>query len=171
MISIVVATDKNGVIGQENKIPWRIRDDLVMLKKLTKGHTVVLGRKTYESMDWYYKRSGRALPGAAYIVVSRQATFAVGRDNAQVVHSIDEALTMAREIGDDQVFVVGGAGIFDALLPHTDRIYLTQVQTEVQGDAYFPAIDLEQWNELSVEHHTKDDRNDFDYDIVVLERR
>ncbi len=170
MISIVVATDKQGVIGQENKIPWRIRDDLVTLKKLTKGHTVILGRKTYESMDWYYNCSGRPMPGAAYIVVSRNDDYKVTRENARVVHSVEEAMVAAKEAGDPEILVIGGGGIFAAMLPFTDRIYLTQVQTEVEGDAYFPVLDMGQWHEISREQHTKDERNEYDFDVVLLQR-
>lgn len=167
---MVVATDKNRVIGRENKIPWRLKSDLAKLKQLTKGHTVILGRKTYESMDGYYNASGRQMPGAMYIVVSRNADFEPARDNATVVHSIDEALAKAKALGDEQIFVIGGGAIFEAMLPYTDRIYLTVVQTEAGGDAYFPKLVDSQWRELSVENHTKDEKNDHDYDMVVLER-
>jgi len=170
MISIVVAADKNGVIGRENKIPWRLRDDLVMLRNLTLDHTVILGRKTYQSMEGYYDKSGRPMPGRTYIVVSREG-YTPLRDNAKVVSSIDEALELAKKLGDKAVFVIGGGGIFAGILPYTDRIYLTEVQAEVEGDVFFPKLKMEAWREVSREHHTKDDRNQYDYDVMVLERR
>lgn len=170
MISMVVATDKNGVIGRENKIPWRLKSDLAMLKSLTKNHTVILGRKTYDSMLWYYDRSGRPMPGKTYIVVTRNQDYLPERENAIVAHSIEEALGAAKGLGDNQVFVIGGGGIFEAMLPYADRIYLTEVQIEAGGDAYFPALSPNDWKEISREHHQQDDKNDHDYDTMVLER-
>jgi dihydrofolate reductase len=170
MISIVVAADKNGVIGKDNRIPWRVRDDFVHLRKLTKGHPVILGRKTYESMDWYYSRSGRPMPGSAYIVVSSEYEYATERDNACSVRSIDEAIEKAASYGDDQIFAIGGGGIFRGILDRTDRIYLTEVQAEVEGDTYFPELNKDEWREISREHRKKDERNDHDFDWVTLER-
>jgi dihydrofolate reductase len=170
MISIVVAADKNGVIGKDNRIPWRIRDDFVYLRNLTKGHTVILGRKTYESMVWYYDRSGKKMPGSMYIVVSSEFEYVPARENATSVRSIPEALKKAEELGDDQILAIGGGGIFKGILEYTDRIYLTEVQAEVDGDTYFPELDPKTWHETSREHHSKDDRNDYDFDWVVLER-
>lgn len=172
MISIIVAIDKNRVIGRENKIPWRLRSDLVRLKQLTKGHTVILGRKTYESMAWYYDRSGRDMPGATYIVVTRNGGYKPVRDNdnVKVVHSVPEAISLAKSLDDDDILVIGGGGIFEEALPMTDRIYLTRVDTEAEGDAFFPVIDMQEWREMSIEHHPKSDKDDHDYDLVVLER-
>lgn len=172
MISIVVAIDKNNVIGHENKIPWKLKSDLARLKHLTKGHTVILGRKTYESMVWYYNRSGRKMPGATYIVVSRQEfkPAADRPERTEVAHSIPEAIELASSLGDDQIFAIGGAGIFQEVLPQTDRIYLTRVDTEADGDVFFPVLDMSEWNEVSIEHHPQDEKNDHDYDVVVLER-
>lgn len=167
---MVVATDKKGVIGREDRIPWRLRTDLIKLNRLTKGHTIILGRKTYESMDWYYNQSGREMPGAMYIVVSRNSDFVASRQNVTVVHSIDEAMAKAKEIGDDDVLVIGGGGIFAAMLPHTGRIYLTEVQADVDGDAYFPKLNMSEWRETSREHHQQDEKNDHDFDMIVLER-
>nr|AIA15643.1 Dihydrofolate reductase [uncultured bacterium] len=173
MISIVVAIDKNNVIGHENKIPWRLRSDLIRLNKLTKGHTVILGRKTYESMIWYYERSERKMPGETYIVVSRQDYQPAHNrpEKTEVVHSIPDAIKRANELGDEQIFAIGGAGIFQEILPQTDRIYLTRVDTEAEGDVFFPVIDMSEWDELSIEHHPQDEKNDHSYDLVVLERK
>ncbi|HEY5667890.1 MAG TPA: dihydrofolate reductase [Candidatus Saccharimonadales bacterium] len=172
MIAIVVATDENGIIGQENKIPWVIRKDFIRLKKLTQGHTVILGRKTYESMDWYYNRSGRDMPGAMYLVLTRDEAFRPTRANAQVVHSVEEAIATANSLGDPEVYVIGGGSVFNALLPYANRVYLTLVHTKLtDGDATFPPLKDEDWNELSIENHTKDDKNEFDFDIVTLERK
>jgi dihydrofolate reductase len=170
MITIVVATDRNGVIGREDRVPWRLRNDLIMLRELTKGHTVILGRKTYESMDGYYNRSGRPMPGKTYIVVSRNPDYQPTRSGVRVAHSIDAAIALAKELGDEEVFAIGGGGVFAEVLPRTDRIYLTEVHTDVEGDAHFPALDKTQWREISREAHQKDEKNEYDYDTLVLER-
>jgi dihydrofolate reductase len=167
---MVVATDKNLVIGNENKIPWRLKSDLARLKNLTKGHTVILGRKTYDSMDWYYDKSGREMPGSMYLVVTHNLDFKPTRSNAKAVHSIDEALAAAKELGDEDVYVIGGRAIFEEMMPFTRRIYWTKVDTEAEGDAYFPTIKMDEWKQVSSERFTKDEKNDFDYDLVVLER-
>jgi dihydrofolate reductase len=172
MISIVVAADLNGAIGAKNKIPWRVRDDLVKLKQLTLGHPVILGRKSYDSMLWYYAKSNRPMPGRVYIVVTRNPEYQPERDDARVAHSIEEAVDIARSLGDESIMVIGGGAIFDGALPQTDRVYLTEIQTKVDDvDAYFSPLNLDEWQELSREHHVKNDRNEFDYDDVVYERR
>jgi dihydrofolate reductase len=171
VITIVVATDKKRVIGEGNKIPWRVKSDLGRLANLTRGHTVILGRKTYDSMVWYYNRSGKRMPGKYYIVLTHDEAYSPGRDNVTIAFSVDEALATAQEFGDPQVFVIGGGSIFKEFLPYTDVIYLTEVQTEVKGDSYFPELDMAAWSEVSREHHTKNERDEFDTEVIVLERR
>src|SRR5262245_23936551 len=138
MIAIVVATDKNRVIGEGNKIPWRVRSDFGRLANLTRHHTVILGRKTYDSMDSYYTRRGTRMPGKWYIVLTHDEAYTPSSDKATTAFSVDEALATAREFSDDNVFVIGGGSIFKQFLPYTDIIYLTEVQTEAQGDTHFP---------------------------------
>lgn len=169
MIAMVVATDKNRVIGRENKIPWRLKDDLVLLRNLTQNHAVILGRKTYDSMLWYYEKSGKPMPGKMYVIVTRDAAYMPVRENAVVAHSIEEALQVARTF-DEQIFVNGGASIYEALLPYAERIYLTEVQAQAAGDVYFPSLDAQAWQEVSREHHVKGDRNEYDFDVVVLDK-
>jgi dihydrofolate reductase len=172
MISIIVAADNNLAIGAKNRIPWRLRDDLVMLKRLTEGHTVILGRKSYDSMVGYYDKSSRPMPGKTYIIVTRNVEYKPTRDNARVVHSIDDAIALGKELGDEQVFSIGGGDIFSATLPYADRVYFTKVDTVIdEPDAFFPPLDMNKWREVSREHHKKDDRNEFDHDFVVYERR
>jgi dihydrofolate reductase len=171
MIAIVVATDKNRVIGEGNKIPWHIRSDFIRLANLTRSRTVILGRKTYDSMVWYYNRSGRRMPGSCYIIVTRNATYTPERDNARVAHSIPEAVELAKSFGDDHIMVIGGGSIFTAMLPYADTIYLTEVQAEVDGDSYFPPLDMSEWREVSREHHAKNEQDDHNTEVIVLERR
>jgi dihydrofolate reductase len=169
MISMVVATDKQGIIGRENKIPWRLQDDLVALRNHTAGHAVILGRRTYESMCGYYDKSGKPMPAKVYIVLTRDLDYQLVRDNALTVHSVNEALAAAQAYGSD-LYIIGGAAVYESFLPYADRIYLTRVHTFAEGDVYFPRIDPEQWQETTRTHHSKNERNEFDYDVVTLDR-
>lgn len=171
MIAIIAATDTNGAIGIANKIPWHIRSDLIRLANLTRGNTVIVGRKSYDSMVWYYDKSGKKMPGSCYIVVTRDKNYKPARDNARVAHSMSEAFKIAGNLGDD-VYVIGGGSIFAAALPLADRVYLTEVQTALVGDvdAYFKIPDMTQWHQISREYHRKDERDEFDTDVITLER-
>jgi dihydrofolate reductase len=169
MISFIIATDKKGAIGKDNRVPWHIRSDLIMLKQLTLGNTVILGRKTYDSMVFYYDRSGRPMPGKRYIVITRDEAYVPKREEAIVAHSAEDALALAKQ-SNDEIFVIGGSQIYDLLLPHADRIYLTEVDTEADGDTFFSPLDKSQWHETSRTHHEKNDKDEFDFDTVILER-
>jgi len=159
-ISLIVALARNRVIGRDNQLPWRLSADLQHFKGLTMGKPIVMGRKTYESI-------GRPLPGRTNIVVTRDSSFSAA--GCRVVHSIDEALVAAG--GADEVMIMGGENLYSQLLPRADRLYLTEVQAEVSGDAWFPEFDETQWQELERESHRADEKNEFDYDFVVLARR
>ena len=159
-ISLIVALARNRVIGRDNQLPWRLSADLQHFKGLTMGKPIVMGRKTYESI-------GRPLPGRTNIVVTRDSSFSAA--GCRVVHSIDEALVAAG--GADEVMIMGGENLYSQLLPRADRLYLTEVQAEVSGDAWFPEFDETQWQELERESHRADEKNEFDYDFVVLTRR
>ena len=159
-ISLIVALARNRVIGRDNQLPWRLSADLQHFKGLTMGKPIVMGRKTYESI-------GRPLPGRTNIVVTRDSSFSA--EGCRVVHSIDEALVTAG--GADEVMIMGGENLYSQLLPRADRLYLTEVQAEVSGDAWFPEFDQTQWQELERESHRADEKNEFDYDFVVLTRR
>lgn len=159
-ISLIVALARNRVIGRDNQLPWRLSADLQHFKGLTMGKPIVMGRKTYESI-------GRPLPGRTNIVVTRDSSFSAA--GCRVVHSIDEALVAAG--GADEVMIMGGENLYSQLLPRADRLYLTEVQAEVSGDAWFPEFDQTQWQELERESHRADEKNEFDYDFVVLARR
>lgn len=170
MIAIVVATDKNRVIGSENRIPWRIKSDLKRLRSLTLGNPVILGRKTYESMDWYYNRSGRQMPGGVYIVLTRDASYKPSRQNAQAVNSIPQALEVAKQQGGKDIFIIGGDSVFKAMLSYADRIYWTEVMTDTPGDAYFPKLTPGEWRELYHEHYEQNEYDEYDSDLIVLEK-
>ncbi len=159
VISIIVAVAENGVIGSDNRLPWHLSDDLKRFKALSLGKPVVMGRRTFQSI-------GRPLPGRTNIVVSRQAELAI--EGTVVVNSLDAALAAAGAV--PEVVVIGGADIFRQVLPRTDTIHLTRVHARVEGDVLFPEIDPAAWRETAVEHHATDERHQYAFSFVTLQR-
>ena len=159
MISIVVAASENNVIGRQGDLPWRLPDDLRRFKAITMGKPIVMGRKTWESI-------GRPLPGRQNIVITRQADF--GAEGCHVVFSVEEAVAAAA--GAEETMVIGGSEIYALFLPDADRLYLTRVHADVDGDAFLPSIDDSEWRLVSEERHTADERNEFDYSFLTYER-
>jgi dihydrofolate reductase len=170
MVNLVVGMSKNRVIGRDQKVPWRVRADLGRLKKLTTGEIVILGRKTYESMDEYYRGTGREMPGKLYLVVSRDTAFTPQRANARRAGSVAEALGYPQDASGGDVYVIGGGQIFAECLNAAGRIYMTEIETEVDGDTYFPELDPKLWREVERETFPADDRNDYPYTFLTLER-
>ena len=159
-VSLIVAMAGNRVIGRKNRLPWRLPADLQRFKALTMGKPIVMGRKTWESI-------GRPLPGRTNIVVTRDVGYQA--EGCVVVHSVDQALEVAA--GTDEVMVIGGANLYKQLLDRADRLYLTHVMADIEGDTWFPEFDIAQWKELERESHSSDEKNEFDYEFVTLERR
>src|SRR5512140_273889 len=143
-ISLIVAMDRNGVIGQANALPWRLPADLAHFKRLTMGHPLIVGRKTWDAI-------GRALPGRRMIVLSRDPAFKA--PEAEVVNTLGDALQLAGAGATKEVFIGGGAEIFRMALPVADRIYLTEIDHEFPGDTYFPNIERQEWEEVAREAH------------------
>jgi dihydrofolate reductase len=166
-ISILAAVSDNGVIGRDGKLPWHLSDDLRRFKRLTMGHTIVMGRRTWESI-------GRPLPGRRTIVVSRQLHYRVDAEDVKIADSLDEALRIAEEAGEKEVFIVGGAEIYKLALPQADRLYLTCVMSEreIDGDTYFPSDELnwDEWCNVSSETHDADERNDYLHVFQIFDR-
>ena len=164
-LSVIVAAARNGVIGRNNALPWHLPEDLRYFKRVTMGKPIVMGRKTWESI-------GRPLPGRTNIVITRRPDYAA--EGARVVSSLEEALSLAEDIalidGTDELLVIGGAEIYKAALPLASRLYLTEVQADVPGDAYLPAVDWVQWREVSRESFAASETNPYDYSFVVYER-
>ncbi|MFP6682414.1 MAG: dihydrofolate reductase [Gammaproteobacteria bacterium] len=158
-INIVVAISENEVIGRKGALPWRLPADLKRFKSVTMGHPLIMGRKTHESI-------GRALPGRVNIVVSRQSGFT--SEGCEVVASLDAALGIAGSV--DEVMVVGGAALYAAALVSAERIYLTRVHVDIAGDTLFPRIDWAEWKEITTERYSADDRDEFDYSFITLDR-
>jgi dihydrofolate reductase len=163
-LSIIAAVAENGVIGRGGKLPWHLSDDLRRFKQLTMGHTIVMGRRTWESI-------GRPLPGRRTIVVSRQVDYRVVAENVVLAASLDDALQFAQGAGDADVFIVGGAELYRDALPRADRLCLTRVHADVPGDTYFPQFDLREWQLTASEHHEADANNDYAFRFEVYERK
>ena len=162
-LSLVAAVSENGVIGSGGAIPWKLRDEQQALKALTVGHCLIMGRKTWESI-------GRPLPERTSIVITRQPGYAVAFDSVIVVSSFDAALAAAAEQDDDEAFVFGGEAIYELALPHADRLYLTCVHAELEGDAFFPDFDESDWRLVSESRHEADSRNEHPFTIRCYER-
>ena len=164
-LAVIVAAADNGVIGCNDALPWHLPEDLRYFKRVTMGKPIIMGRNTWESI-------GRPLPGRTNIVITRDKTFTAA--GVKIVHSLEDALSLAQSIslidGAQEVVVIGGAQIYALALPIADRLYLTQVHAEVEGDAHFPVFDLTQWEELGREDYSASGPNPYDYSFVVLER-
>lgn len=160
-LSAIVAMSDNRVIGDKNQLPWHLPADLKYFKNLTSGHPILMGRKTYESI-------GRPLPNRTNIILTRNAEFTA--PGCLVVTTIEEAMECAREAQSDEIFIIGGAEVYKQLLPHIERIYLTIVHDQFDGDAFFPELDEDQWQEVSRQNHDADENNEFDFSFVVLDR-
>ena len=150
---------KNRVIGADGRIPWRLPNELRLFKSLTMGHHIVMGRKTYESID-------RLLPGRTTVIVTRQRDYAV--PGAIVAHSIDQALAACA--GDEEIFVIGGADLLRETLPRADRLYLTIVDAEPEGDTFMPEIDMSAWRETSSQSFAPDEKHTHAYRFAVYDR-
>jgi dihydrofolate reductase len=164
MISIVVAVSKNGVIGKNNDLPWNLPTDRKHFKEITIGKPVIMGRKTFDSI---LSRLGKPLPERKNIVITRQEDYKA--EGVTIAHSIGEALKLFRN--ETEVFVIGGSEIYKEALPFTDRIYLTQVETEIDGDARFPDVSVDNWTLKKAEAHKRDEKNEFDYTFLIYERK
>ncbi len=161
IISAIVAKTQNNVIGKDNDIPWYLPNDLKYFKRMTLGHHIILGRKNYEAI-------GRPLPRRTNIVVTRSKDYVA--EGCLVVHSIDEALALARSAGEEEVFICGGGEIYRQTMDLWNKLYLTEVEGVVEGDVFFPEIEEEEWREISIKLNKADERHAFDFNFRVLER-
>jgi dihydrofolate reductase len=161
-IALIVAAADNDVIGRDNQLPWKLPDEFRHFKRTTLGHHVIMGRHTWES------QGQKPLPKRVNVVVTSQQNY-VAKD-ARVVASLDEALALARAAGEDEAFVIGGTRLFAEALPLADRLYLTRVHAEPEGDTYFPSFDADAWRVLAREEHPADERHEHAFTIMTLER-
>jgi len=160
MITIVVAKAENNIIGSDNQLIWHLPNDLKHFKKLTSGHPVIMGRKTYESI-------GKPLPNRANIVITRNK----GRNSEGIViaNSLEEAIEKGKEI-DSEIFIIGGGKIYEQAMDFADALEVTEVHHSFEGDTKFPEIDLKIWKETAREDFEKDEKHRFDYSFVRFER-
>lgn len=161
-ISAIAAMSKNRVIGRDNALPWHLPEDFKHFKRTTMGKPVIMGRKTYESL-------GKPLPGRANIVISRDPDAVQGAVIA--VATIDDAITRAKEIAKadrvDEIFIIGGGQIFETTLPQTQRLYLTIIDQDYEGDSLFPELDMKEWQEKSCQNFTAPQA----FSIITLDRK
>ncbi|MEH6956086.1 dihydrofolate reductase [Neobacillus drentensis] len=161
MISFIVAMDENRVIGKNNQLPWRLPEDLKFFKKVTMGHPIAMGRKTHESI-------GRVLPGRENIVITRQKEYR--REDCTVVYSVEDFVQYCKKQS-DEIFVIGGAEIFNETFDYADRLYITLIHDEFAGDTYFPEFDVSNWEMVSCEKGLKDNKNPYDYEFRIYNRK
>jgi dihydrofolate reductase len=157
--AFVVAMDEQGLIGRDNDLPWRLSADLQYFRRITMGKPILMGRKTHESI-------GRALPGRQNIVVSSLVDYQA--EGCDVVNSIDAALKLAANA--DEIMVIGGSSLFEQMFDTVDKLYLTRVHAELEGDTWFPEWDQTQWQLISQESHPADEKNDYAYSFEVYQR-
>ncbi len=155
IISLIVATDENNGIGKDNQLPWHLPADLKHFKTLTTGHPIIMGRKTFESI-------GKALPNRRNIVISRQQKYTA--EGADVVSSLEDAFQLCKD--EDEVFIIGGAQIFEHSLILADALYLTVIHHRFDADTFFPEIDQNIWKELESVSHQPDEKNKYSYTFI-----
>ena len=162
MLSIIVAIAKNNVIGKDNKLIWHLPEDLKRFRKLTTGHTIIMGRKTFESL-------GKVLQNRKHVILSNNTEMRTEDENVEVINDIsllDEYIS-----SEEENFVIGGAAIYELLMPYTNKMYITKINEEFEGDVYFPQIDEKEWNTLEKEKGLTNDQNPFDYEYITYVRK
>ena len=160
-LSMIAAMGKNRVIGKDNDMPWHLPADLQHFKKTTLGSPIIMGRKTYDSI-------GRPLPGRLNIILSRNSDLEI--EGCRVVHSLDEAIALAEKEKSDEVFITGGAHLYHTFLEKADRLYITLIDENFEGDTYFPDYTQLNWLEVSREDHLADKKNIHNFSFITLDR-
>ncbi len=158
--SIIVAMDSNRVIGKDNQLPWRLPRELQYVKKTTMGHPIILGRKNYEAI-------GRPLPGRRNIVMTRDVDYQA--EGCEIAHSVEEVYQLCE--GEEEIFIFGGEEIYKLFLDRTDKLYMTVIHHSFDGDTFFPEIDFNEWEEISVEQGITDEKNPYTYFYHVYDRK
>lgn len=161
LVSLLFAMDENNAIGLDNKLPWHLPADLKWFKETTMGHHIIMGRNTYESI-------GRLLPGRKTVVISRRPNYMI--PGASTHPSLAMALEEAKEAGETEAFVIGGAELFKSAIAEADRFYLTRIHHVFDADTYLPALNMDEWKIISEERHEANEKNQWPYTFFVLER-
>ena len=159
-LSLIAAIGRNNVIGKGNKMPWHLPADLQFFKNTTLGKPIIMGRRTWESL-------GRVLPERPHIVITRNKEYTA--EGVKIVHSINAALQQVAKV--DEAVIIGGAFLYEKMLPLADRLYLTEIDAEFEGDTFFPEWKKDDWLLVSSEAHPADEKNPFPYRFVVYDRR
>ena len=160
MITIIAAAAENNALGKDNDLVWHLPDDFKRFKRLTSGHYIIMGRKTFESFP-------KLLPNRTHVIITRKKDYQP--EGTIVVNSLEEALRVSKL--DDQPFIIGGGEIYKIGMEATDRIELTRVHAEVEADTYFPEIDEKIWKVVKEQFHEKDDKHDHSFTYLTYERR
>jgi dihydrofolate reductase len=158
-ISYIFAMDRNRVIGKDNQLPWRIPADLKFFKETTMGHTIVMGRKTYESI-------GKPLPGRTNVIMTQNPDYKV--EGCEIVHTIEELL---ERYGEEEIIVTGGSELFRLFMPYVSKMYITSIEHEFEGDTWFPEINEDEWQMTWREQGIKDEKNPYTYYFQIYEKR
>lgn len=161
LVSIIVALSQNRVIGREGQIPWRLSQDLKLFKQTTMGHCILMGRKTFESI-------GRPLPGRPNLVLTRKPDWSA--EGCTRIAKLEEGIAWAKALPETELFIIGGGEVYRMAMDLADRIYLTEVKTIMKGDTYFPDLLAHNWQEKKRVPYLADEKNQYDFDFVLLER-
>lgn len=164
-ISLIVAVSENMVIGKDNKLAWHLPEDMNYFSNMTKGHSIIMGRKNWESIPKKY----RPLPERKNIVVTRNNKFE--DKGAITVNSIEKAVEKARTFDDEEIFIIGGGEIYKLGFAYVDKLYITEIYANIDGNTYFPKWNKENWKEISRISHPKDKNHEFDFDYVIYKKK
>lgn len=162
IVSAIVAAAQNQVIGDGNDIPWRLSSDLKYFKKITSGHHIIMGRKTFDSI-------GKPLPKRTNVVLTRDLMYVA--TGVVVAHSIEEALSIVYDNGEEEVFIIGGGEIYAQSRPYWDKVYLTRVMANPEGEVRFPELSADEWQLISEEPHSAGERDEHDYSFEVYTKK
>ena len=162
MLSIIVAIAKNNAIGKDNKLLWHLPEDLKRFKRLTTGHNIIMGRKTFESL-------GRVLPNRHHIILCNDAKLNVQDENVEILDDISKLDKYINS--EEENFVIGGATMYKLLMPYSNKMYITEIDKDFDGDVYFPKINKDEWKATEREQGPEDNENDFEYEYVTYERK
>lgn len=160
MITMIAAAAENNALGKDNDLVWHLPDDFKRFKKLTSGHHIIMGRKTFESFP-------KLLPNRTHVIITRKKDYSP--ENTIVVHSMEEALKVSKL--DDEAFIIGGGEIYKMGMEHADRIELTRVHGEFEADTHFPEIDESEWEIVKDQFHDKDEKHDYSFTYLTYERK
>ena len=163
-ISIIVAISKNGVIGRNNKLAWNLPDDMFYFSKMTMGHSIIMGRKNWDSIP----NKWRPLQNRKNIIISRNINQNI--KNVDITNSIEKAIKIGRENEDEEIFIIGGGEIYKLGFKFVDKLYITEIKNNIEGDTFFPKWNKSEWKEISRISHPSDSKHEYDFDYVIYKK-